>query len=601
MKGSFKEIRNFYFKKLFLKLFNRQLWWRTGINTFVGVLHPLMAVIILKYILDLIKEGNITSSQLIVIASIYTVVFILAKSLNIFLGSQAELIIMKDRNDLLIDMVEKIMFMDFKHFEDPKFELRANQAFMGAGGDNYGYQEVLTTSFNLIPDLLLLLIFGIIIASQSILVFIIIILTTILNFYMATRTANYSNKKELERRNERRKYERYKDVGEDFNYGKDIRIFNLKNRLLNNIKHFMNRMLDVNYLVAKYRFKISFIENFSLSIGDLAALTIFTYMTINGVLTIGDLITLLTMITVLSGIVMDVSQSINRVFEHTNYTKFSYDFLDENLIENSKGISKKFNGPVNIRFDNVSFKYPGSEEYVFKNLSFNIESGKKIAIVGVNGAGKTTIVKLLTGLYRPESGAIYIDGINADDLDQQSRFRLFSVVFQETSPIALTIAENIAGVENNIDRERVKYTLETVGLWDKVNSFDNGIDQNVLKVIYEDGVILSGGENQKLMIARALYKKESSVMVMDEPTSALDALAEEKIYQEFDSYMGNKTGIFISHRLASTKFCDEILFLDGGEISNSGTHEELLKSSDKYREMFETQGKYYKEELNENL
>ena len=601
MNKNFKDRMDFYFKELFPNLFRKDTWFKTIVNMIVAVIHPLMSVLVLKYILELIKNGEMDVFQLLTVAGMYTLVFIISKSLNLYLEGKIQYIFILDRNNIMIEMVDKVMTMDFEYFEDSEFELKINQAYMGVGGDNRGYQNILMRTFRLFPNLLLIIIFSILLLKESYIVFIVSMVSMLINLFLATKTAEYANKARPGIQDESRKYEKYKEVVEDFKYGKDIRIFSLKNRLLANIKNFMNRMLDKQHKVDEYRFKISFLENLSIYLGQFVALLVFTYMAVNGQMTIATLIASLTILTILSNIIQTVNQDVTNVYEDIQYVILTYDFINTNLIKARDGIDHKFQGPISIKFDRVSFKYPGSDKYVFKDLSFEIDADKNVALVGVNGAGKTTIVKLLVGLYKPTEGTIYLDGINADDLSMEARFRIFSVVFQETEPLALTVAENIAGVEDGINREKVKETLEKVGLWDKISSLENGIDQNVLKVIYEDGVILSGGENQKLMIARALYKKDTSVMIMDEPTSALDALAEEKIYKEFDSYMGNKTGIFISHRLASTRFCDEILFLDGGEISAKGSHQYLMANSNEYRDMFETQGKYYKEVENESL
>ena len=601
MNSDFKDRMAFYFKELFPKLFRKDTWYKTIVNMIVAVIHPLMSVLVLKYILELIKNGKMDVYQLLTVAGIYTLVFIISKSLNLYLEGKIQYIFMLDRNNIMIEMIDKIMTMDFEYFEDSEFELKVNQAFMGVAGDNIGYQNILVRTFRLLPNLLLIIIFSILLLKDSYIVFIVSMVSMLINLFLATKTAEYANKARPAIQDESRKYEKYKEVVEEFKYGKDIRIFSLKNRLLDNIKNFMNRMLDTQHKVDKYRFKISFLENLSIYLGQFVALLIFTYMVVNGQMTIATFIAALTILTILSDIIQAVNQDVTKVYEHIQYVILTHDFLESNLIKSRDGIDHKFQGPISIKFDRVSFKYPGSDKYVFKDLSFEIDANKNIALVGVNGAGKTTIVKLLVGLYKPNKGTIYLNGINADDLSMEARFRIFSVVFQEIEPLALTVAENIAGIEDGINRERVKETLEKVGLWKKISSLENGIDQNILKVLYEDGAILSGGENQKLMIARALYKKDTSVMIMDEPTSALDALAEEKIYKEFNSYMGNKTGIFISHRLASTRFCDEILFLDGGEISAKGSHQYLMENSNEYREMFETQGKYYKEVENESL
>jgi len=402
-----------------------------------------------------------------------------------------------------------------------------------------------------------------------------------------------NNRDNLE--NSRRKMNTYINVTKDFSYGKDIRVYNLKNTLMQNIKKHIYDYVDSRDREFRYKFKLSFLENLSISISDFIAFSIFIYLTINGKMKIEGFVMMISLIVLFSNTIHTIRESVTDIHTQLTHTIFGFEFLEEDMNLNKEGKDIKFDGPISIKFENVSYKYPGAEKYVFENLTFDIDKGKRMALVGVNGAGKTTIVKLLTGLARPTSGKIYLNGIDSKEFSDKALFDIFSVVFQETQPLALTVAENIACVEKNIDYDRVEYCLKKVGLWDKVQSFENGIHSNVLKSLYEDGIIFSGGENQKLLIARALYKEKSSVMIMDEPTSALDAFAEEKIYQDFDSYMGHKTAIFISHRLASTRFCDEIMFLDAGEIIDKGKHEILLERCEKYRDMFETQGKYYKD------
>ncbi len=186
-----------------------------------------------------------------------------------------------------------------------------------------------------------------------------------------------------------------------------------------------------------------------------------------------------------------------------------------------------------------------------------------------------------------------MNGIDYLDFSLSDLKRLFTVVFQEVEPIAVSIAQNVAAALQGFDRQLVEQCLQRAGLWEKVASLPQGMDTQVLKIVEPDGIVFSGGENQKLMIARALYRTEARIMIMDEPTAALDALAEEKIYQEFNQLMEDRTAIFISHRLASTRFCDEIMLLDGGTIAERGTHEELMMQNGLYAEMFREQSKYY--------
>ena len=252
-----------------------------------------------------------------------------------------------------------------------------------------------------------------------------------------------------------------------------------------------------------------------------------------------------------------------------------------------------------IEFRDVSFTYEGSDKPVLKNISFKIAADEKIALVGNNGAGKTTIVKLLCGLYPPTSGEILIDGKSINDIGVEKYQDMISVLFQDTSPIALSIAENVCGCEpEEVDRKKLYDCLDKAGLLTKVKTLPQKEESYITQTLDEKGIVLSGGETQKLLLAKAMYK-DGPMLILDEPTSALDPIAESTIYEEYNQLADKKTAVFISHRLASTKFCDRILFLDGGQIVEEGSHEQLMEKGGKYREIFDIQSHYYKEEKSE--
>ena len=253
-----------------------------------------------------------------------------------------------------------------------------------------------------------------------------------------------------------------------------------------------------------------------------------------------------------------------------------------------------------IEFRNVGFTYEGSDKPVLKNLNFKIKAGEKIALVGNNGAGKTTIVKLLCGLYPPTSGEILVNGKTIDEIGIDKYQDKISVLFQDTTPISFSIAENVCGCDlNHIDKIRLKESLEKAGIAKKIDSLPKKENSYITQTLDDEGIMLSGGETQKLLLAKAMYKN-GPFLILDEPTSALDPLAESKIYEEYNSMAENKTSLFISHRLASTKFCDRIMFLDDGQIAEVGSHDELIKKGGKYREIFDIQSHYYQENANEN-
>ena len=246
----------------------------------------------------------------------------------------------------------------------------------------------------------------------------------------------------------------------------------------------------------------------------------------------------------------------------------------------------------------MTFSYPEAETPAIDHLSLTLEPGEKIALVGLNGAGKTTLVKLLTGLYQPESGEILVDGVPVRDFDQKEYFRLVGTVFQDVSLLPFTIGENVAGREQ-FDREQVWEALDRAGLREAVNALSKGLDTSLTQKMEKDGVDLSGGQRQRLSFARALYK-DAPLLILDEPTAALDPLAEADLYHKYAREMADKTGVFISHRLGSTQFCDRVVYLDSGRITETGTHQELLARGGAYAKLFEVQSSWYKDEKKED-
>ncbi|MDR1688335.1 MAG: ABC transporter ATP-binding protein/permease [Clostridiales bacterium] len=248
-----------------------------------------------------------------------------------------------------------------------------------------------------------------------------------------------------------------------------------------------------------------------------------------------------------------------------------------------------------IAFENVSFKYRGSENYALKDMSLKLNTGSKLAIVGLNGAGKTTFVKLLCRLYKPTKGRILLNGTDIQHYNKEEYFKLFAPLFQQVVTFAFPISQNVSMLtREETDLKRAEACLRLAGLGEKLDTLSGGVNTELLKVLYDEGIDLSGGENQKLALARALYK-DSPVIVLDEPTSALDALAEYKLYMDFNSMIGSKTAIYISHRLSSTKFCDNVAMFADGQLCEYGPHDFLIQKGGKYASLFALQAQYYRD------
>jgi ATP-binding cassette subfamily B protein len=243
----------------------------------------------------------------------------------------------------------------------------------------------------------------------------------------------------------------------------------------------------------------------------------------------------------------------------------------------------------------VCFRYPGADADTLTGINLKITSGEKLAVVGLNGAGKTTLVKLLCGFHDPTGGEVLLNGVNIKRYNRRDYYRHFSAVFQDFSLLSASVAENISQFHDRTDLARAEACAEMSGLTEKISSMPRGFETPLTKTVYEDGVEFSGGETQRLMLARALYK-EAPIMILDEPTAALDPIAESEIYRRYDRLTGGRTAVYISHRLASTRFCDRIILIEDNKITEEGSHAALLAKGGRYAGLFEIQSRYYRDE-----
>ncbi len=249
-----------------------------------------------------------------------------------------------------------------------------------------------------------------------------------------------------------------------------------------------------------------------------------------------------------------------------------------------------------MELKNVSFTYEGADKPVISNMNLKINAGEKLALIGLNGAGKTTLVKLICGFYAPTKGEILLNGIPIEDFSREQYYSLISVLFQDYTILPVAIDENIASCgKEQISKDRLYETLQQSGFKERYDRLTKGGDSLLAKDVNRDAVDFSGGEKQRLLFARALYK-DAPLLILDEPTASLDPIAENEIYMKYGEVTKGKTSVYISHRLSSTRFCDRIVLLEDGNIVESGTHDTLMKHNGKYAQLYELQSQYYKDE-----
>lgn len=292
-----------------------------------------------------------------------------------------------------------------------------------------------------------------------------------------------------------------------------------------------------------------------------------------------------------NGILADFA-TLNRQCIDISRIREFHDWPEPFLFEEGKAIPEA--EEYALRLEHVTYYYPEAKEPTISDMNLTIKPGEKLAVVGLNGAGKTTLIKLLCGYIDPTEGAVLLNGQDIRQFNRREYYRLFSAVFQEFSVIAATVSQNVSQIAEGEDEARVRDALEKAGLMEKIEALPKGIYTQLTREVYEDGTELSGGQTQRLILARALYKN-APILILDEPTAALDPIAESDLYQKYNEMTKGKSAVYISHRLASTRFCDRILYLEKGKILEEGTHEELLLKEGRYAGLYQVQSKYYQE------
>ena len=485
---------------------------------------------------------------------------------------------------------------DFENHEKQDYKKISGYAWRDASSGNCALEFIWTDLSGALIHLLGIVTYASLLAFINPIVFVVVIIVSILSYFTTLWQNKYYEKHKHLWEKESRKAGYLGGLSENLQVAKDIKLYGLEEWLNKMMSDYRAHIIMWNKRCRLRGLWASILAGLMTLIQNGIAYVVLIGMLLTGSLSAGDFVFYFGIVGsvagFLHGVVGDVAKLNKRADKIAYYREF-YDY--PNKFNYGKGCELP-TGAVTIELRDVWYKYDGAEDYTLKGINLTLQAGESLALVGVNGAGKTTLVKLICGFYRPTKGEILVNGKLIDEYNIHEYYTMISAVFQEIRPVCFTMFEYVASADINrpTAREDAVTAMKLAGIWEKIESLENGIDTHLMKGIYDDGVDLSGGEMQKLVLARAIYKN-GSVLILDEPTAALDPIAENNLYLQYRELTHGKTSIYISHRFASTRFCDRILLLGDGVIKESGTHDELMAQNGQYAYMFGVQAKYYKE------
>jgi len=496
-------------------------------------------------------------------------------------------------------ILEKSLNCDYVNLESAEGQIRRQKAMnCFQMGDGSGSTVMIEMMIGIVSSAICFGLYSSLISLLNPLIILFLAILTLANFGASEMARKYDEKHRDKSSEFDRKLWYIESDAQDVSAGKDVRVYGMK--------HWFVSLRD--RIFADYRALKRDINNryFASAIAHLVVLLIrdgvsygyLIWLVSNGNISIGEFVLYFGAITGFSGFIGSIAESVSKINSASVSMGHARDFLEYSDSPEPKNPvdPPDLTSTVSISFKNVDFSYSAESGKILDGFDMEIKSGAKVALVGVNGVGKTTIVKLLCGFYYPDSGEISINGINIKNFRKKDLFKLISAVFQDIAIFPFTVAENISmQTQEETDFDRVWQCLEKAGLSEDLKKYENGIKSPMTKQFDENGVVLSGGQQQKLLMARALYK-DAPILILDEPTAALDPIAESETYEKFHELSKDKTAVYISHRLASTRVCDCIAFLKNGRIAESGTHDELMQKNGEYANMFEIQSHYYKKE-----
>lgn len=550
-----------------------------------------------KYVIDLVQKQAEAGdcAPLLPLLCIAAAIEITVAGLNTICNNKIWFGLIFARMSVITEKNAKALGMDYQSLEDPDMLDAYQKATNACAGNDVGIEGLMHGMYKIVQQALVM---AVTFTAVVVLDWRLILVIAAMSFaqFLFFRHTVKRDKKEVwdVLAPTWRKINYMERVTQDFDYAKDIRLFDMKEALAGKQHGILDEKRERFFHSRNLWLGNSFFSHAMSIVSNAAIYGVLIFCVVGQNMSIGDFTLYLGLSGTFSATLTEFLNSLGGFRKTSMETDDFRSFLDT-AEKDEIGLPLP-EGRLTFEFRHVSYRYKGAEDYALKDLNLTLEAGRRLAIVGMNGAGKTTLIKLLLRLYDPTEGEILLNGTDIRKFRRSDYYRLFSPVFQDVKLFAFPMSENVSMLPpESTDRSLAQNCLERSGLGEKLKSLPDGVDTQLLKVLYDDGVDLSGGEKQKLALARALYKN-APVVVLDEPTAALDPLAEYELYRSFDGMIQDKSAVYISHRLSSTRFCDKVAMFIGGELVEYGTHEELLAKGGEYAKMFEIQAQYYKEE-----
>ena len=492
---------------------------------------------------------------------------------------------------------DKICTTSYVNMEDKKFQLLSDKATDVVCSNYTASEQIWITLVELSQSVLGFLLFLLMLIRFDISIMILIIVTAMIGYVVNNKLSNYEYEHREEVSIQSNRIWGYQAAACDVRIAKDIRIFGLK-PWLTEVMDKAVKAFNAFYMKAAKLYIVGNIVDLLLAfLRNGVAYAYLIGMVLDHQISAAEFLLYFTAVDGFSNWVTGILNNMTKLKRQSIdicTVRECLEWPEPFKFEEGKPLVPLAQKTYEIRLEDVSFRYPGAEEDTISHLNLTLHAGEKLAVVGLNGAGKTTLIKLMCGFLDPTAGRVLLDGVDVRNYNRRDYYKMFCAVFQENTLLAGSVAMNVAQENKNIDMEKVKRCIEQAGLTEKIESLPDQYESLMERKVYEEAITLSGGETQRLMLARALYKN-APIIMLDEPTAALDPLAEEDIYRKYNQMTSGRSSVYISHRLASTRFCDRIVLLQDGKILEEGTHAQLMTLGGQYAQLFEVQSRYYRE------